>query len=68
MFKIILLSNGRILVNFRATTSILVGKDRKFHAVVENGLQIVKWASLSGDIGILMSNKISIILEILKWL
>ena len=58
MFKIILDSNGRILVNFGATTSILVGKDRKFHAVVENGLQIVKWASLSGDIGILMSNEI----------
>ena len=62
MFKIILPSNGRILVNFGATTSIFVGKDRKFHAVVENGLQIVKWASLSGDIGILMSNEISIIL------
>ena len=59
MFKNILVSTGRILVNFGATTSILVLKDRKFHAVAENGLKIVKWASLSGDIGILMSNEIS---------
>ena len=42
MLKNILVSTGRILVNFGATTSIFVGKDRKFHAVVENGLQIVK--------------------------